>query len=73
MNFIPLRTPEARFKFHVCMAVVWLVSMIVVPFLHWESVGVLAIIEVSLYANFSTELGALDSSKASEQTEDSVL
>lgn len=68
-RFIPLRTPEARFKFHVVMALVWLFSMGVVPFFKWDSFGVLAIIEVSLYANFSTELGALDSSKASDQTE----
>lgn len=68
-RFIPLRTPEARYRFHVIMLLVWFASMIVVPFFKWDSFGVLAIIEVSLYANFSTELGALDSSKASDQTE----
>lgn len=64
-----LRDPAVRYRFHVVMAAFWLVTMIVVPFVLRAELVPMLILEISLYANFSTEFGAMDSSKASDQTE----
>lgn len=69
MRRLVFSTPEGRYKYHVWMSCFWLLTMVVTLFFRWESFGVLAIMEVSLYANFATELGAIDASKASDQTE----
>jgi 1,4-dihydroxy-2-naphthoate octaprenyltransferase len=67
--FHRVKDPAARYRFHVFMAWFWLATMVAVLFVHWESFGILAVMEVSLYANFATEFGAVDASKASDQTE----
>ncbi len=64
---------KARVTFHTVMSYVWLVAMVAVPFIPsfqgLSNLAALLIMEVSLYANFATEFGAVDASKASVQTE----
>lgn len=62
---------RTQYKFHLIATWIWLVAMIVVPFIihphtgeQWVS---LIILEVSLYANFATEFGAMSAAIAAEQ------
>lgn len=64
------RGPQARVIFHTMAAWAWFVAMFIVPFVpdfraNW---GTLAVLEVSLYANFATEFGSIDAARASMQT-----
>lgn len=61
-------------KFHLCMAYLWLLAMVVVVFIFPAhdpySAGQLFIIEISLYNNFATEFGALAGSQASSKADE---
>jgi hypothetical protein len=68
--------PKHQLAFHTFMSIFWLVAMVFVPFLstfrNWHDSTILAallIMEVSLYANFATEFGAVSSSQAAVNTE----
>lgn len=67
-----LRGPRARVYFHTTASWAWLITMVVVPCLgafHGAAqLPALLIMEVSLYANFATEFGAIDAARASVQT-----
>jgi hypothetical protein len=58
---------QAQYKYHRGAAIVWLASMILILFfppLYSNNLGILIILEVSLYANFSTEFGSMSASEA---------
>jgi len=67
--------PSARHQlaFHGGMSVFWLLAMAAVPFMPTfqgiASLPALLIMEVSLYANFATEFGAISATQAVLQTE----
>lgn len=59
--------PKTQLKFHTIMAVVWLGAMTVIPFvpvLYGHGIAPLIIEEISLYANFATEYGAVSAAIA---------
>lgn len=59
--------PSVQYQYHKYATVVWLSAIFVVPFLSWiynHDLGILIIIEISLYANFATEFGSMASSEA---------
>lgn len=63
---------KSQLRFHQTMATLWLVAMLIVPFFpgFWShSVGILIVLEVSLYANFATECGAIPSTRAAINTD----
>lgn len=58
---------KTQARYHLIMSYAWLLSMIVTPFMsafHGQ-IAALLIMEVSLYANFATEFGALAAAQAS--------
>jgi hypothetical protein len=69
-----VKDPAVRYRYHIYATVFWVVMFFVMPFLpcFWgtSNLAALLIMEVSIYANASTEFGAIDSSKASDSTED---
>ena len=59
--------PKTQYSFHRTMAVFWIIFAIAVTFLPslWShSVGILVVLEVSLYANFATEYGSMSAAEA---------
>jgi hypothetical protein len=60
-------------RFHLVMAWFWLFTMVAAPAAFWphnlQELIQLLILEVSLYANFATEFGALSGSQASEKAD----
>ncbi len=59
---------RTQVKFHIFMAWVWFACMVLIPFVPvlWGwTLPALIIQEVSLYANWSTEIGALTAAQAS--------
>lgn len=62
--------PDTQLKFHTVMAVIWLVAMVGIPFvpaLYGHGVAPLIIEEISLYANFATEYGAMSAAIAAKK------
>lgn len=56
-----------QLRFHTIMAVVWIGAMVAIPFfpqLYGHGIAALIIEEISLYANFSTEYGAMSAAIA---------
>lgn len=59
--------PATQLKFHTVMTCFWMVGGVAVLFLPslWShSLGILVVLEVSLYANFATEYGAMSAAIA---------
>lgn len=59
--------PKTQYNFHRIAAFIWVLAMIGVPFWGWlwgHNVGILIILEVSLYANFATEFGSVSAAEA---------
>ena len=65
--------PAWQFTFHAVFTVFWVITMIYVPTLSafhgGQHFGVLAIMEVSLWANFATHFGSMSSALAAIQTQ----
>jgi len=70
-SFIKQFEDDARtqVKFHIFMAWIWAFTMLFTPFAFWPIEGnefiQILILEVSLYANWATEIGALAAAQAS--------
>jgi len=64
---------KTQARFHQVMSYVWLLTIVVTPVVFWPhsttSLVQLLILEVSLYANFATEYGALSASQASGKSD----
>lgn len=62
---------KTQYKFHLVATWIWLAALLVVPFFiqHGtrEQWATLLILEVSLYANFATEFGAMSAALSAEQ------
>jgi len=59
---------KTQVRFHLFMAWGWLFTMfgvVFTPALWSHSLGILVVLEVSLYANFATEYGSLAAAQAS--------
>jgi hypothetical protein len=70
--------PKVQYNFHRVMSLIWLIAMIVVPFLKAfnSDMAQLFIMEASLYANFATEFGAMSAALAAmndRQTDSTLL
>lgn len=67
----------ARYWFHLVAAIIWLICMLVTPFLDpyrgMAHLGIMLLMEVSLYANFTTEFGNMDGSLAAVRAARAVL
>ena len=60
--------PLWQFKFNAFFSVLWLISMVIIPFIPFlwgNSVAALIIVEVSLWANFASHFGALGANLSS--------
>ncbi len=61
---------RTQVRFHIRMAWVWAICMVILPFipvLYGHALAALIIQEISLYANWATELGALSAAQASSK------
>jgi hypothetical protein len=59
--------PHAQYRFHQTFTVIWIIAMIGLPFcgvLYAHNISSLIIQEISLYANFTTDFGAMSSALA---------
>ncbi len=60
---------KTQARFHQFMAYAWLAAMVLVPFVpafgYAQHLGLLLLMEISLYANFATEYGALSAAQSS--------
>lgn len=62
--------PKAQYRFHQIASSFWFLTMIGTPFfpsLYSNSLGILVVLEVSLYANFATEFGSMSAAEAAIQ------
>jgi len=63
--------PATQYNFHKIMSRVWLVCMpVTIPIVlfapaFWAKIGVLLVAEISYYANFATDSGAMAAANAS--------
>lgn len=70
------RNPKAQFRFHSCMMRVWELCAMAGPLVLifapgiWVKIGVLFVYELSIYANWDTDLDALAASMAAQHSED---
>lgn len=58
---------KTQYNFHRIMAVAWVlagIGVVFVPSLWSHSIGILVVLEVSLYANFATEFGSMSAAEA---------
>ena len=58
---------KTQYKYHRTASIFWLGTMVLIPFipyLYGGDIGILIILEVSLYANFGTEFGAMSAAEA---------
>ena len=68
--------PKAQFEFHRRMSAFWVCNFFLVIVVHqffdhfWNTVSVLYLILVSLYANFATDYGAMPSSHAALKSDE---
>lgn len=66
---------KVQYQFHRVMALLWFLAMLVIPFFpstYSGSIGLLVVLEVSLYANFATEFGAMSAALAAIPSGQSV-
>ena len=64
-----------QYSFNRFWAVIWFCAIVAVPFiprLYTHDIGVLIIIEISLWANFATHFGAMSSALAARNTSKTV-
>lgn len=68
--------PTFQVKFHRYMTYLWLVQLVVIPFVFflfpgpWATASILYLVMVSLWANVATHYGAVAASEAAENSED---
>ena len=68
--------PQTQYNFHRIMSRVWLCCMVVtVPVVifapvFWAKIGILLVAEISYYANYATDTGAMAAANAS--TDDNI-
>jgi hypothetical protein len=63
--------PGFQTRFHLIFTYIWLINLVIVPFVFflastvWAKYSLFYVLEVSLYANFATDYDGVSSSEAS--------